>query len=298
VLIQTNSKGLRADRDIPYEKPEGVYRIVVLGDSYGMGYEVSLEDTFTSQLANYLEETGFKTEIVNLSVSGHGNAEEYIMLTGEGFKYDPDLVLLQWHSTDLQDNVRSGLFALRDGVLVRQNPTYLPGIAVSRTLYQIPGYRFLSEHSHLYSFFREWTAMKIKDLLAWRRGQKAVSEEGEDARSEAVRQYREELTAALLAAMQKECRQRNIPFLVLDIPRVHGRSEFRTVFPLERVLALQLDYYSPIDDFRRYAGQKLFTEKGHFHLTPLGCRIVARGLADYILSKGWPQERKKSALMR
>lgn len=293
VLIRTNSKGLRADREIPYKKTEGVYRIVVLGDSYGMGYEVNLEDTFPSQLAGMLEEAGWKTEIVNLSVSGHGNAEEYIMLTCEGFKYEPDLVLLQWHSTDLLDNVRSGLFALQDGVLVRRNQSYLPGIAVSKVLYRIPGYRFLSENSQLYSFIREWTAMKIKDLLAFWRGRQAVLEEGDTSPAQSVQQYREELTAALLAKMQEECRQRNIPFLVLDIPRVHGRTEFRSVFPMEKVSSLQLDYYSPIQDFLRYAGRKIFTEKGHFHLTPLGCRIVARGLADYILAKHWPQQRRE-----
>jgi len=38
VNIRTNAKGIRAHGEIPYEKPEGVKRIVLLGDSFGMGY--------------------------------------------------------------------------------------------------------------------------------------------------------------------------------------------------------------------------------------------------------------------
>ena len=37
VEIRTNSKGMRSNVDYPYEKPAGVKRIVVLGDSFGMG---------------------------------------------------------------------------------------------------------------------------------------------------------------------------------------------------------------------------------------------------------------------
>src|SRR5581483_4628017 len=40
IQIHTNSRGIRADREFSYDKPQGTKRIVVLGDSYAMGYEV------------------------------------------------------------------------------------------------------------------------------------------------------------------------------------------------------------------------------------------------------------------
>jgi hypothetical protein len=86
INIRTNSQGIRADRDIPYEKPRGVKRIVLLGDSFGMGYEVNLEDTFTRRLEVGLAAKGVNCEVVNLSVSGLGTAEELIVLENRGFR--------------------------------------------------------------------------------------------------------------------------------------------------------------------------------------------------------------------
>jgi hypothetical protein len=62
VNVRINSQGIRADEEIPLEKPAGVKRIVVLGDSYGMGYEVDLKDAFTTQMANRLNAAGERVQ--------------------------------------------------------------------------------------------------------------------------------------------------------------------------------------------------------------------------------------------
>lgn len=287
VLISTNSKGIRAEEEIPYEKPAGVKRIVVLGDSFGMGYEVDLKDSFTQQMVRYLEQNGITAEVVNLSVSGHGNAEELIMLQEEGLKYDPDMVLLEWHSTDLDDNVRSNLFAIEDGRLVRKAKTYLPGVEVQKTLFQFRAYRFVGENSQFYSFFREWAAGKVKKILVTlHRSEMNLPEENRQAAADKAKEYRENLTVALLKKIKQECYQRKISFLVLDIPRVRGRAEFWSVFPREKSVPLNLDYYCPIQDFEKMSGAKLYSEKSHGHLTPLGCEVVGKGLADYTIHNG------------
>src|SRR5262249_46028448 len=112
VRMETNSKGIRSSREIPYEKPAAVKGIVALGDSFGRGYEVEQEQMFLTQMEQALNKAGVRCEVVNLSVSGHGNAEELIALREEGLKYDPDLVLICWGSTDLDDNTRSALYRL------------------------------------------------------------------------------------------------------------------------------------------------------------------------------------------
>lgn len=282
-FFSINSRGIRSDNEIPYEKAPGVRRIVVLGDSFGMGYEVSLSDSFTSQMSSFLKTQGVNVEVVNLSVSGHGNAEQYIMLINEGFKYNPDMVLLQWHSTDIQDNIRSGLFALEQGSLVPKNKTYLPGVEISKTLFEIPGYRFMAENSQLYSYFREKIAMEIKDIMVtWRSRTKSTKVPSAEQIA-AAKEYREKLTVALIDKIRQDCRQRNISFLLLDIPRIRGKTEFWSVFPMRYAESLGLNYYCPVDDFKKAAGHKIYWEKGHGHLTPLGCEIVAKGLTDYIL---------------
>ena len=47
--LTINSKGLR-DREHEYEKPDGVRRILVLGDSYVWGYGVADDEVFTEVL--------------------------------------------------------------------------------------------------------------------------------------------------------------------------------------------------------------------------------------------------------
>lgn len=43
VHFQTNSHGIRSNREISYEKPPGVFRILGLGDSFTLGYEADLD---------------------------------------------------------------------------------------------------------------------------------------------------------------------------------------------------------------------------------------------------------------
>ena len=95
VNVRTNSHGVRSDRDIPYQKPVGTSRIVGLGDSFTLGYEVEQEDTFLYQMETNLKERGFeRVEVINLGVSGFGTSEELITLREEGMRYEPDLVIL------------------------------------------------------------------------------------------------------------------------------------------------------------------------------------------------------------
>ena len=71
--VKTNSKGMRDFREYDYEKPEGIYRIVILGDSYVFGNGVELENSFVEILRNKLN----KTEIINLGTPGYGINQEY-----------------------------------------------------------------------------------------------------------------------------------------------------------------------------------------------------------------------------
>jgi lysophospholipase L1-like esterase len=91
--VRINARGLR-DEEIPYDNPSGVYRILVLGDSFVEGLQVPLEETFTKQLQAQLNRDGRPVEAINGGVSGWGTDQEAIFYAIEGFRYKPDLVLL------------------------------------------------------------------------------------------------------------------------------------------------------------------------------------------------------------
>jgi lysophospholipase L1-like esterase len=99
--ININELGLRSPADIGYDKPEGVYRILLLGDSFVEGLHVALEDTFGQRLGRALNEAGanadgkpVQVEVVDGGVSGWGTDQQLLWLREEGYKYDPDLILL------------------------------------------------------------------------------------------------------------------------------------------------------------------------------------------------------------
>lgn len=93
VDVQINSLGLR-DYDRAYDRPAGIFRILVLGDSFTEAIQVPLEQTFPARLEQCLAgRTGYKVEVINAGVSGYGPGEELLFFQHRGQKFRPDLVL-------------------------------------------------------------------------------------------------------------------------------------------------------------------------------------------------------------
>lgn len=97
---------MRADRDYSYTKRPGVQRILSLGDSFTIGFEVDYDQTFSRVMEDELNAAGRRIEVLNAGVSGFGNAEECLYLERELMKYQPDLVIVSFYANDLDDNVR------------------------------------------------------------------------------------------------------------------------------------------------------------------------------------------------
>jgi hypothetical protein len=101
--IQINSHGLR-EREIGYEKPAGVERILVIGDSSVVAFEVAPDERFTEVAERLLAEGGHRVEIVNAGTRGWGSDQSLLFLEDEGLRYHPDLVLYKWTDNDAYDN--------------------------------------------------------------------------------------------------------------------------------------------------------------------------------------------------
>ncbi len=107
-FVEVNASGFR-DREHSLQKPAGVYRVAVLGDSYSEAMQVAREHTFWALLPERLRACGFqprkRIEVLNFGVSGYGTAQQYVMLKSTAMRYAPDLVLLQFsNGNDLRDN--------------------------------------------------------------------------------------------------------------------------------------------------------------------------------------------------
>ena len=95
-------QGLR-DRVFAIPKPEGVYRVLVLGDSIAYGVGVPLENTFSKLLERRLAGRSPRVEVVNSGVLGYTayNEVEYYLARGRAFQ--PDLVVVAFCRNDVVD---------------------------------------------------------------------------------------------------------------------------------------------------------------------------------------------------
>jgi len=104
VTHDTNSFGFRGP-DRPPEKPDGVFRIAALGDSFIYGQGVESADSLPSQLERRLKTTRPKVEVLNFGVPGYG-VDEYMSQYRYFIKrWSPDLLLLFLHDSDLDDGM-------------------------------------------------------------------------------------------------------------------------------------------------------------------------------------------------
>ena len=104
VRYQINAAGFRG-REHPLRKPEGVFRIVALGDSITFGYGVAEADAYPSQLEALLarEPMRLRVEVLNFGVGGYNAYTEAAQFADLGPGYAPDLVMVQFCINDLND---------------------------------------------------------------------------------------------------------------------------------------------------------------------------------------------------
>ena len=225
----TNSQGFRSYEDFHFEKPQGTFRVIALGNSTTEGFEVRQRYTYPAVLERYLKKNGVQAEVFNTGISGFGTAEELVYLENEGIKYTPDAVVLGFFGNDFDDNVRSDLFRMVDGELVVANKVYIPGVRVLDVINAVPLLRWLSENSYFYSFAMNtfWDAAKQARL-----GSAEQARETEFTISTSIDKYKVELQIALLRRLYAFCRSRGIMLIVVDIPQ-RSEPDFMVSIPAD-----------------------------------------------------------------
>lgn len=96
IVVAYNGAGFR-DRDHTRQKPPGIKRVVVIGDSVTEGSGVEAEEIFSSRLQRLL---GPQYEVINLGMSGLNTPQEVHILEVEGLDYDPDVVIVNFVLND------------------------------------------------------------------------------------------------------------------------------------------------------------------------------------------------------
>ena len=107
---EINSLGI-PEKEIPFAKEEGEFRILALGDSFTEGDGASYEDTWIKKvevaLVNKIGDRKITT--INAGVGGNDVVYEYRMLLDKLDDYQPDAIIVCVNNSDLDDlQIRGG----------------------------------------------------------------------------------------------------------------------------------------------------------------------------------------------
>jgi hypothetical protein len=294
IEFRINSQGMRADRDYARDKPAGVRRVVVLGDSYTMGYEVDEPECYARVLERELASRGDKVEVLNGGVSGYSTAEAYLRLTREMLAYQPDAVVIGFYGNDIVDNVRTGLYRLDGERLVQAKDRYVPGGGWGDFLNTNWFFSFLAERSNAFVLLKErFTQLARRRMVeenvrnvdaADKSAEKSGADTSATSAVDPKGAYGRRLTAALFEEIYKTTREHGLSLVILSIPwyRQHPdrlAEAFPVAeFPVERPGLSFVPAKTLLDP---YVGkEQLYWHQSHGHWTPLAHEVAGKALAD------------------
>lgn len=103
-VFETNSHGVRYPRELAVPKPQGVTRVLVMGDSFTEGYYH--EDTVAGHLERRLAAAfpGRRFEAINAGVSSYSPILHYLRLKHQLLALEPDAVILNIDPSDVFDD--------------------------------------------------------------------------------------------------------------------------------------------------------------------------------------------------
>ncbi|MGH7178565.1 MAG: SGNH/GDSL hydrolase family protein [Tepidisphaeraceae bacterium] len=138
---------------------DGRVRVLILGDSFTMGWLIEEQNTFVSKLARRAQ-AEFGTgafEFINAATGGWGTAEYLAMLEDSGDSFHPQVVVIFIGIADTLRASLTPLYRLDDPQKLTVRATGYqppPGSRVKELIKSCPGYLWLWEHSHLVQFLR------------------------------------------------------------------------------------------------------------------------------------------------
>ena len=111
-FVKTNSFGFR-DYEFKEYKENGVYRIIVVGDSVTFGWKQEVNETYPKILEKILNTPHNKTcrfEVYNMGIMGYNSEQEIELIKTKVIQFNPDLIIVGYVFNDDQIGADAGLW--------------------------------------------------------------------------------------------------------------------------------------------------------------------------------------------
>ena len=287
--VVINSKGLR-NPEIPYQKPAGVYRILALGDSWTFGFRMNEPDAYPRQLERDLNERAVargylsRFEVINAGVIGYSTDQEAAYLRVEGWKYQPDLVLVNYYSVNDTDN-KLEMYRKRE-LLRAIHPWLLALTEAPKRLY-------------LRQFWKGVRRTLEQKARAAAAGASADPDAGSEDWTVSYREGDEgwEAARAALSDIGVQARARRVPVLAVLLPDTQDLERYSatyhpTIAPLVEAAVREagLDYFDLEPTFAPWVHREDEVRFGaHRHPNAKGYGVIAKAVADEVGRRylGW-----------
>jgi len=265
-ILNTNSKGLRGRKDFSYAKSTEKLRILILGDSFTFGDEVSDDETYPY----YLQQMLPHTEIINMGVHGYGHDQMLILLREEGVKYEPDIVILGFLPLDMARNLLKFRDFAKPRFVLERGELKLTGTPVPRPEDILQWDWARPRIIDIFSFIRH----RVTGLLGLR-----------DKDSEVI-------TTAILTDMLKIIESVHAIPILAYLPRASeiAMKVALTEGELYMFSVCQLNEKAKCFSARPYFAEKIAkgeTFKPGGHWEPAGHLAVAEAIARYLVGEGY-----------
>lgn len=191
-IWEQNILGIRSPYEV-FTKPDGVTRVVAVGDSFTWGDKIADSDsTWPAQLEAELHRRlpGREFEVINLGRNGFTTVNEAEMLRRVGWQFDPDLVVVQYFFNDILPSGPN--FAREPGQWVFPRTRILPGryragpVGRSALLQFVEGRIGSFRNARIGPPAERWAALYDEETRYWRDMAGALREMGESARERNV----------------------------------------------------------------------------------------------------------------
>lgn len=246
----TNFYGLR-DKEYTIEKPENIFRVAVIGDSYTQGSGVSINNTYHSILEGWYnnEQNDLTYQFINFGVGGYSLRQYLRVVTLKANHFNPDLIILGF---------------------TYRNDHHIPNNEIFEKPYQVK-----TETKPFFESFIITTIKRFIYVYKLRKSQSTVFDDGTDF-TENEKKYVGEIFSSLSAYSSVN----RIPIIIVNLSYIYDE---KYVKELESIASNNNLYF--IDVSKSFIGKdrkQYYIYSIDQHPNADANRIFAKQLYDYL----------------